>query len=66
MMKKSHEISDSILKKKKEMISFVTTLFFIDLELKTNILLVMKAKSTDKNQAIKLFIYTFIPVLSNK
>ena len=58
--------SDSILKKKKEMISFIITLFFIDFELKTNILLVMKAKSTDKNQAIKLFIYTFIPVLSNK
>lgn len=57
---------DRILKKKKDTISFIMVLFSRDFELKTYNLLVINAKATDKNQAQKLFTYTFIPVLSNR
>ena len=57
---------DNILKKKNENISFIITFLSNDFELNTNNLFVTKANNTDKNHAMKLLIYTFIPVLSNK
>ena len=46
--------SDKILKKKKEIISFITIALSSDFELNTNNLFVMNANNTDKIQAIRL------------
>lgn len=48
--------NDKILKKKKEIISFITIVLSSDFELNTNSLFVIKANNTDRIQAIKLFI----------
>lgn len=47
--------NDKILKKKKEIISFITIVLSSDFELNTNSLFVIKANNTDRIQAIKLF-----------